>query len=434
MDDSKLRLRRSAGQHASSLLCVEEGNGTDRGSSNSSNLGIGCLIGASKNKSPTNSNSHLNLNSLGSSTTTSSTTKGGALSALLSYNNGRKNRRIKQRHSISSNVTSRISRRKILSKLCQLLLGGFIAAIVSVTLSLTLLPKQYSNQVRQVDYHHQFQNEVIFLYQKLEDNRQNYHSVVDNYHPNGMSYMHKHHHHIQDPNNNSINNPNINNMNTLLTLDDVETAIIGPIIEDKRKDKYGITGPITGPVIDKDSNESKDTNTNKDVFNKLKKKKKKKNLRHPPSSSDTDTADSIPLLLEVRGVHDSRHDEIIIKSNNDENTANKHKRPEIITCGDGVTVGFLNDDYCDCPYDGLDEPDTSACSNVLVSKLKFSCGRRSNNDNRSNGNGGGDMSKLKTTTKWIYSSRVNDGIIDCPDGSDEYGYIIAEQHNQQHEQ
>ena len=97
MDDSKLRLRRSAGQHASSLLCVEEGNGTDRGS-NSSSLGIGCL-GANSTKSPTNSNSHLNLNSLGSSTTTSSTTTGGgALSSLLSYNNGKKiGRRIKQR-------------------------------------------------------------------------------------------------------------------------------------------------------------------------------------------------------------------------------------------------------------------------------------------------------------------------------------------------
>ena len=177
MDDSKLRLRRSAGQHASSLLCVEEGNGTDRGSSNSSNLGIGCLIGANNNKSPANSNSHLNLNSLGSSTTT--TGGGGALSSLLSYNNGKKGRRIKQRRNSISNVSTRISRRKVLSKLCQLLVGGFIAAIVSVTLSLTLLPKQYSNQVRQVDYHHQFQNEVIFLYQKLEDNRQNYHSVVD---------------------------------------------------------------------------------------------------------------------------------------------------------------------------------------------------------------------------------------------------------------
>ncbi|OEU11075.1 hypothetical protein FRACYDRAFT_246179 [Fragilariopsis cylindrus CCMP1102] len=280
----------------------------------------------------------------------------------------------------------------------------------------------HCSNLRQVDYHHQFQNEVIFLYQKLEDNRQNYHSVVDNYHPNGMSYMHKHHHHIQD-------NSNIINQNTP-TLDE-ETTAIGPI-EDKRREKYGVTGPITGPVIDKDSNDSKDTNTNKDVFNKLKKKKKKKkNLRHPPSSSSTDTdTDFVPLPLEIEGV-DSSH-EVIIKSSKD-STANKHKRPEIITCGDGVTVGFLNDDYCDCPYDGLDEPDTSACSNVLVSKLKFSCGRRNNNDNGNHGNGGGDMSKLKTTTKWIYSSRVNDGIIDCPDGSDEYGYIIAEQHNQQHE-
>lgn len=62
-------------------------------------------------------------------------------------------------------------------------------------------------------------------------------------------------------------------------------------------------------------------------------------------------------------------------------------------CPDGI----LNDNYCDCS-DGSDEPDTSACSHLLVQKRTFRCTDES---------------------IFIFPSRVKDGVIDCPDGSDE---------------
>ena len=63
--------------------------------------------------------------------------------------------------------------------------------------------------------------------------------------------------------------------------------------------------------------------------------------------------------------------------------------------------GFLNDDYCDCP-DGSDEPLTSACSHLLVGQKIFLCTAPST----------GEAIKL-------FPSRIQDGVVDCHDGSDE---------------
>ena len=264
MDDSKLRLRRTS-QALTPIACEEGFGGLRRNGSFERNKSFDGNI----------SSRSIPHNSLASP-----------------------NRRIKRR-------VKRRRRREVVYRWCKLCLGGLLTAIISATLSVSLLPFAWT----QVDYHHQFQHEVQYVYQKLVENRQNYHSVIDNYHPDGRSRMQR---------------------------------------NDSKYLEY------TDSEIDQ-----------------------RKNLR-------------IPLTLST----DS-------------------KKPEIVKCSDG-SVGFKNDDYCDCPLDGLDEPDTSACSNVLVQKNKFICGRR--------GNGSKQQEEV-----WIYASRVNDGIVDCPDGSDEYGHVVDKQ-------
>lgn len=58
----------------------------------------------------------------------------------------------------------------------------------------------------------------------------------------------------------------------------------------------------------------------------------------------------------------------------------------------------INDDYCDCPLDGSDEPGTNACNNGI-----FYCEVPS-----------------KNFPAKIASFKVNDGVCDCCDGSDEW--------------
>ena len=71
---------------------------------------------------------------------------------------------------------------------------------------------------------------------------------------------------------------------------------------------------------------------------------------------------------------------------------------EQMMCNDGTTVGYRNDDYCDC-ITGEDETETSACAGrMIVAVPHFACH---------------DGSAM------VFASRVSDGVQDCADGSDE---------------
>lgn len=63
-----------------------------------------------------------------------------------------------------------------------------------------------------------------------------------------------------------------------------------------------------------------------------------------------------------------------------------------------ISQDKVNDDYCDCPEDGSDEPRTNACTNS-----KFRC-----------------QKVIKGFFSVIPSAWVNDGVCDCCDGSDEW--------------
>jgi hypothetical protein len=90
----------------------------------------------------------------------------------------------------------------------------------------------------------------------------------------------------------------------------------------------------------------------------------------------------------------------------------KESKARVVTCGDLITIGFENDDYCDCP-DGRDETKTSACSHLLVDRPVFVCGAAAA--------GGTGTASGPASPVTIFASRVGDGIVDCPDGSDEKG-------------
>ncbi|XP_058824844.1 uncharacterized protein LOC131685253 isoform X2 [Topomyia yanbarensis] len=68
-----------------------------------------------------------------------------------------------------------------------------------------------------------------------------------------------------------------------------------------------------------------------------------------------------------------------------------------------ISWSRVNDDYCDCPEDGSDEPSTNACA-----RGRFYCRFQK----RHLTGRGGDTS--------VPSSWVNDGVCDCCDGSDEW--------------
>lgn len=70
--------------------------------------------------------------------------------------------------------------------------------------------------------------------------------------------------------------------------------------------------------------------------------------------------------------------------------------------GHSIPPHKINDNYCDCIVDGLDEPSTSACSGISKRQTQFWC----YNNN--------------VSSHYIPTSRVNDGVCDCCDGSDEF--------------
>ena len=76
------------------------------------------------------------------------------------------------------------------------------------------------------------------------------------------------------------------------------------------------------------------------------------------------------------------------------------QEPTVFRCVDGaeIDISLVDDFFCDC---GSDEPHTSACSHV--SSAKFLC--------REDG--------TQNEGRFIPSSRVNDAVCDCCDGSDE---------------
>mmetsp|Transcript_22846 Transcript_22846/g.50740 ORF Transcript_22846/g.50740 Transcript_22846/m.50740 type:complete len:404 (+) Transcript_22846:121-1332(+) len=395
MDDSKLRLRRTQHNHTTaattttttSAIACEEGM--------AGNGGCGGNPNTSSGSSNTTTSIHRTLSS-----DNLSIPMNGVPSSSRGHGHNPYGRMARDRYKRQRR------RRRIVGRGCRLCLGGLAAAIVSATLSVTFLPFSWT----QVDYHHQLQHEVQYVYQKLHDNRQNYHSVVDNYHPNGMSPMHNHHHHIEKKKkkeNHHHHNNNNNNNDQFVSQGPVdnehnsnENENIAPLLP---------AGPAVPPAGPADNRE---------------------NLRRPNKPGEANEAPE-----PSRGYREKQPRETGSGSAGG-NAGDRDgvvpagadpPKPEIVTCTDG-TVGFLNDDYCDCLGDGLDEPDTSACSNLLVQAKTFECGRRG----RASGDGGGggrdtsdnDNDKKEPPREWIYASRVNDGIIDCSDGSDEYGRVM----------
>lgn len=93
---------------------------------------------------------------------------------------------------------------------------------------------------------------------------------------------------------------------------------------------------------------------------------------------------------------------------NDENMdqGSRHAKPQqsmtltfkCETSGRQISVDKLNDNYCDCPEDGSDEPRTNACASG-----RFMC-----------------LKHKKPFPQSIPSGWVNDGVCDCCDGSDEW--------------
>ena len=122
-----------------------------------------------------------------------------------------------------------------------------------------------------------------------------------------------------------------------------------------------------------------------------------------------------------------------------------------------LSAALVNDGYCDC-WNGQDEPNTAACSHVLVHQAVFDCGddstathtdaiqpkdrknsphpginvqrqprqqrrRQREQQRQERGDARHESSSAAalhgSSSTWIYASRVGDGVVDCPNGRDE---------------
>jgi hypothetical protein len=125
----------------------------------------------------------------------------------------------------------------------------------------------------------------------------------------------------------------------------------------------------------------------------------------------------LPLLFAIFAIHSSRH--VTFASAEEE---------ESIKCASGwtsaiqiITSDKINDGYCDCPLDGLDEIKTGACSGSMDGMWAGIAAPSI--DSGSNNGDKGAASLLfvcpQQPSLRLHPSRINDGICDCCDGADE---------------
>lgn len=99
----------------------------------------------------------------------------------------------------------------------------------------------------------------------------------------------------------------------------------------------------------------------------------------------------------------------------------------ISTYPSGSARSFSEDNFCDCS-DGLDETRTPACSYLLPGERVFECGQTERNSDVRQGmtvdkdphNATEGEEEKSDSHAFVFASRINDSVCDCPDCSDEH--------------